>query len=224
MSITCQEVAFDGARFLCCRLDPRVDRLHVFCWDEKRVPFGSFARLETWLSRRGQRLALAMNAGIYQTDLTPLGLAVAEGRTLRRLNRAHGFGNFYLKPNGVFALTAQGARVVRTDDYARLVDVRCATQSGPLLVHGGTLHAAFQEGSLNRLIRNGVGVAGPNTIWFSIAQTPVNFHTFARLFRDRLGCPDALYLDGNVSSLYAPALARHDAHTPLGPILAVVTP
>jgi uncharacterized protein YigE (DUF2233 family) len=35
-----------------------------------------------------------------------------------------------------------------------------------------------------------------------VSETPVNFHTFGRLFRDELGCQDALYLDGSISQIY----------------------
>jgi uncharacterized protein YigE (DUF2233 family) len=40
----------------------------------------------------------------------------------------------------------------------------------------------------------------------------------ARLFRDELHCKDALYLDGAVSSLWAPSLGRSDSGNPLGPL------
>jgi uncharacterized protein YigE (DUF2233 family) len=50
----------------------------------------------------------------------------------------------------------------------------------------------------------------------------VTFDTFARLFRDSLGCQNALFLDGSVSSLYAPELNRGDEIEPLGPIVGVV--
>ena len=42
------------------------------------------------------------------------------------------------------------------------------------------------------------------------------------LFRDRLGAPDALYLDGVVSRLYAPSLNRDDGGMDMGPIVAIV--
>ena len=40
--------------------------------------------------------------------------------------------------------------------------------------------------------------------------------------RDQLGAADALYLDGTVSRLYAPALNRDDGGTDMGPIVAIV--
>jgi len=37
---------------------------------------------------------------------------------------------------------------------------------------------------------------------FAVSEVPVNFHGFARLFRDKLGCRDALYLDGSISQVF----------------------
>ena len=51
------------------------------------------------------------------------------------------------------------------------------------------------------------------------------FHDFARFFRDRLGCADALFLDGgSAPGLYDPDLGRDDppGHGGYGPIIAVV--
>ena len=76
-----------------------------------------------------------------------------------------------------------------------------ATQSGPMLVIEGALHPAFRPESPNLRIRNGVGVASDGSVWLVISREPVRFHDLATLFRDGLGCPDALYLDGTVSEL-----------------------
>jgi uncharacterized protein YigE (DUF2233 family) len=45
---------------------------------------------------------------------------------------------------------------------------------------------------------------------------------FAHLFKDGLGSRDALFLDGSVSSLYAPSLGRADGLAPLGPIIGAM--
>ena len=55
-------------------------------------------------------------------------------------------------------------------------------------------------------------------------NVPVNFDLFARFFRDVAETPDALYLDGNVSRLYAPGFGRTDGGLPMGPILGTVVP
>jgi prepilin-type processing-associated H-X9-DG protein len=56
----------------------------------------------------------------------------------------------------------------------------------------------------------------------AISEAPVTFHAFARLFKDRLNCANALFVDGSVSSHYAPELKRDDELAPLGPIIEVV--
>ena len=91
-----------------------------------------------------------------------------------------------------------------------------------MLVIGGVLHPKIEASGTSEKIRNGVGVKDGHIVIFAISEEPVTFYEFATLFRDRLGCPDALYLDGSVSSLYAPAVGREDDLLPLGPIVGVV--
>ena len=55
----------------------------------------------------------------------------------------------------------------------------------------------------------------------AISEDRVNFHEFATFFRDELGCDNALFLDGTVSSLYSTTLDRNDVKATLGPIIAV---
>jgi uncharacterized protein YigE (DUF2233 family) len=45
-----------------------------------------------------------------------------------------------------------------------------------------------------------------------------------RLFRDVLRCPDALFLDGTISSLHSTKLNRSDFRMDLGPMLGVTEP
>jgi uncharacterized protein YigE (DUF2233 family) len=92
-------------------------------------------------------------------------------------------------------------------------------------VIGGELHPRFDPAATSRYVRNGVGVsADGSTAFFAISDRPVTFHQFARLFRDRLEVPNALYLDGNVSRLYAPDLDREDAGFAMGPMVGLVKP
>jgi uncharacterized protein YigE (DUF2233 family) len=163
-----------------------------------------------------------MNAGMYREDFSPVGLYVEKGKKLRPLNLASGSGNFCLKPNGVFAITKSGARLVESSHYPAIrASTSLATQSGPMLVINGHLHPKFSSTSQSRLFRNGVGVVSSRKVVFAITEDPVNFHEFATFFRDRLKCQNALYLDGSISSLYAPALKRNDRFVELGPMIGV---
>jgi uncharacterized protein YigE (DUF2233 family) len=142
---------------------------------------------------------------------------------LKAANTASGRGNFHLKPNGVFYAAGESAGVLETTRYlAAKPRAEIATQSGPMLVIDGRIHPAFSEDSTSRKLRNGVGVRQGRVVLFAISDTPVTFIEFARLFKDALGCRDALFLDGSVSSLYAPSLGRSDGLAPLGPIIGAV--
>jgi uncharacterized protein YigE (DUF2233 family) len=92
-----------------------------------------------------------------------------------------------------------------------------------MLVIDGRLHPRFDRASTSLKARNGVGVRADGKVMFAISQGEVSFDAFARLFRDGLNCPNALFLDGgSASSLYAPSLNRHgNATVSLGPMLAV---
>ena len=212
-----------GKRATICRVDLRIDTLKLFLRDDRGRPLKSFAGLERLLQARGQKLLFAMNAGIYQPDLSPVGLCMAEGKQLAPLNLKDGNGNFFLKPNGVFLVMDGRALVVESSKYPALTgNVSLATQSGPLLVAGGQIHPKFNAASTSRLIRNGVGVKASGEAVFAITEDPMSFSEFAKLFRDQLKCPDALYLDGAISSLHAPLLKRSDKKTDLGPMIAIV--
>lgn len=146
-----------------------------------------------------------------------------DGRELAPVNLAPGEGNFFMKPNGVFAVTTSGAHVVESSQYPRLAKTaQLATQSGPLLVLDGRIHPAFKPGSSFRLTRNGVGVPSPDVALFAITEGPVNLYDFAVFFRNVLHCQNALYFDGTVSSLYSPELNRSDKLIDLGPIIGLV--
>ena len=210
------------ARFTVITVDTAKQDLQLFLNDGSGQALHSFARLAAMLQARHQRLDFAVNAGMYHPDFAPVGLLVQDGKQVAPLNLADGVGNFFLKPNGVFLVTAGGPKVVESSQYAP-AGVRLATQSGPLLLNKGVIHPGFNPESSSRNIRNGVGVAGNKAI-FVISNHAVTFYELAVFFRDNLHCSDALYLDGAVSSLYSNTLGRNDAAAQLGPMLGVVGP
>jgi len=187
------------------------------------MPFNSFDAVQSSLAAEGKKLVFAMNAGMYRPDYSPVGLYIENGKELAHLNTANGYGNFCWKPNGVFAVTGSGARVVESSRYPALSGkALLATQSGPMLVIDGRIHPGFKPDSASRLYRNGVGVVSPKEVVFAITEDPVNFYEFAVFFRDGLHCRNALYFDGTVSSLYSEALKRDDRKIGLGPIIGIV--
>lgn len=220
---TCRDTRFDGASYTLCEVALGED-VRLFHSGPDGA-YGSFRAVDAELQAKGQSLGFAMNAGMYHRDLAPVGLYVEEGREQSRLVTSDGPGNFGLLPNGVFCIGAT-FRVIESRAFRdEAPDCRFATQSGPMLVIDGNLHPKLLPDSDSLYIRNGVGVSDDGTrAVFAISNDEVNFHAFARLFRDELGLPDALYFDGNISRLYAPDLGRHDAGFPMGPIVGTVIP
>jgi uncharacterized protein YigE (DUF2233 family) len=198
-----------GVGFDVYRLDRGEEQDLRFFWKRSDgTPYASIHALREALEAEGERLVFAVNGGIYSEGFTPLGLYIENGKRYYQLNRGQGGGNFFLAPNGVFYVAEGGASVVQTNDYAPQGHVVNAVQSGPMLVTDGNLHPRFIPGYHSKHIRNGVGVDREGRVVFAISNEPVNFHDFATLFRDELQCPNALYLDGSISEMYAPDLLR----------------
>jgi uncharacterized protein YigE (DUF2233 family) len=222
-ALACTQISFDGKSLTSCRIDLTSDDLRLFLRDDDGVIYGSFAQIDAALGP-DRRLGVAMNAGMFHADRAPVGLYVEDGAQQMRIITADGPGNFGLLPNGVLCLTNGRAQIVESRAFAAAPPAcRYATQSGPMLVIDGALHPRFIEGGDSRNIRNGVGVEdGGRVLHLVISDVPMNFHHFARFFRDHLGVRQALYFDGRVSRLYAPGIGRMDLGLPVGPIIGTV--
>jgi uncharacterized protein YigE (DUF2233 family) len=220
----CEAQSFEGSRFTACAFDSRAQELRLVWKNARGEAVRTIPRLALKLGRDAQRLRFMMNGGMYEADGRPVGLYVEGGRTLRRLNTAEAGGNFYLKPNGVFSLDEDGTMRIETSEAyaARGGAARFATQSGPMLLIGGKLHPQISEDGPSRLIRNGVGLKDRFTAFFVISDDTVSFGKLARFFRDGLGCSDALYLDGTVSTLWVPADGRRTGGRDIGPMVVVL--
>ena len=214
---SCREEAFDGSRFTVCA--ERGGKVEIRNWDSKRQPYRSFASLQATLGNHANRVAFAMNAGMYGEDRRAIGLLIEDGRELRAINRRKGGGNFHLMPNGIFLVRRDGsAAVVTSQAFNPSRNILFATQSGPMLVIDGNLHPAFEHDGTSRHVRNGVGIAPDGTPVFVISAGPVSLGKFARFYRDQVKARNALFFDGAVSSLWDPAGHRMDSHTEFGPI------
>lgn len=219
----CAEIEHLSGRYTVCTFDPAKDTIRLFGAATLETVGATYDQLNTHLLRNGQHMSFAMNGGMYHADYGPVGLLVEHGRETGALNRGDAFGNFFMKPNGVFWVKDGKAGVMETEAYAKAgLSPREATQSGPMLVIDGKIHPRFLPDATSLQIRNGVGILPDGRIAFAISTVPVRFHDFATLFRDRLQCENALFLDGSISSLYAPEIRRHDRNAVMGTIIAVV--
>lgn len=228
----CRDETFERIGYIVCSFDAGETNIRMYWRNGAGEPYRTFSALADDIAEQELELVFAMNGGMYQADYTPLGHYVEDGNTLRPVNTTTLSGNtgqipnFYKKPNGIFFIADGRAGVLETDAFlAAEPDVRYATQSGPMLVVDGQIHPDFIAGSTAIRPRNGVCASSPTEVHFVMTRTFVNFHSFARFFRDHLGCDNALYLDGGTApGLYSPDLNRNDppGHGGYGPIIAVV--
>jgi uncharacterized protein YigE (DUF2233 family) len=219
----CSDRMFEGASFVVCVYDRKRHELQLVLEGSGGVPLRRLPAIRSQVTATAVRFA--MNAGMFDAAGYPIGLYVEDGVERQELNTKPGEGNFHLLPNGVFWVSEDGApRVETTSSYLRRAAVpRWATQSGPMLVIDGELHPRIAEDGDSRHVRNAVGVDSHGHAVFVISQDPVSFGRIARFFRDDLGCQNALYLDGAVSSLWRPDAARLDDVHDLGPMIDVTT-
>lgn len=199
--------------------------VEILAAGRSETPVRQFADLEMQLGPRAERVSFAMNAGMYDKQGRPIGLAIVDGKQRHAINRNKGGGNFHLIPNGVFHVRRNGeAEVVTSKAWRPSPTIRFASQSGPMLVIDGKLHPAFEADGTSRYVRNGVGIAPNGRPLFVISEGPVSLGKFARFFRDGLKARNALFFDGAVSALWDPANGRRDITKPLGPMVVVFKP
>ena len=221
--LPCHDAAHEGSRYTVCEVDLRRQAVKLFWKKSDGAPYRYLNSVPRTLGEGSGRLLFATNAGMFGPDYNPVGLYIENGGQLVRANTKPGFGNFHMKPNGVFYVAGATAGILETVSFLRQSPhTDFATQSGPLLVIDGQLHPRFSRVGGSRKYRSGVGVRDASTVVFAISEDEVSFGSMARLFRDRLKCRNALFLDGgSVPSLYSPVLQRRGNLFPLGPIVGV---
>ncbi|MEM1035293.1 MAG: phosphodiester glycosidase family protein [Pseudomonadota bacterium] len=219
----CRTLTHRNLPFTVCTF-PASANIQLFHSDAVGEPYLQFDALSREISEQNGTLIFAMNGGMYHEDRSPVGYYRDAYTERGSVNLNDGPGNFHLKPNGVFWIKSGRAGVLESATYTQTeLEPDYATQSGPMLVIDGELHPDFNPEGISRKRRNGVGVSDDGlTVHFAISDSAVTFHEFATLFRDVLETPNALFLDGQVSRLYAPGINRNEIGSDLGPIVGVI--
>lgn len=219
----CHPDRFEDIPLTVCVAVPGRQVIHTVLGPKDGKPYRSLATLAANRPANGSPVAFAVNGGMFNEEGEPIGYYVEDGKRLHALNRSKGPGNFHMKPNGVFFGTGNDWEIRTSDDFYHNVSQRpeFGTQSGPMLVIDGQLHPDISADGVSVNVRNGVGIGKDGEAYFVISDGPLSFGKLARYFRDELKTPNALYLDGNVSSLWNPVTGRLDTGAQLGPLIVV---
>lgn len=200
-----QQISFKGARYSVFIADSAKTDIRLLWRGENGERIATLSQAETYINQKNHELLFATNAGIFNPAHEPLGLHIENGQKRVPLNLSSGKGNFFLKPNGVFYISKQGASVTPAKEFRADKSIITAVQSGPLLLTDNKIHPKFSPNSKNKLVRSGVGVNTLGEVVFVFSEQAVNFFDFAVFFRDKLRCPNALYLDGVISGILFPS-------------------
>ncbi len=217
-----KKIKFRGSNFDVVKVDPSKVKVEFFWKNDQGQELTSIKGLNSWIESKNERLVFATNAGMFNEELSPIGLYIENGEKVKDINLNEGPGNFHLMPNGVFVVYDDKAEVVESSKFEENEDILFATQSGPMLVINNNIHKDFNEGSDNVYIRNGVGIDQNGDMIFVISNSLVNFYDFALLFKEKLNCPNALYLDGSISQMYIPDVGRKDVYGNLGAMIGII--
>jgi uncharacterized protein YigE (DUF2233 family) len=178
-------------------------QFHVLPADDVRIEAGTDgARLTDLIA--DPHVVFATNGGIFERPEAATGLLISGGKELHPINLEGGAGNFFLKPNGIVLRTDDGRwRIVESTEFQGVRSkhtVTDATQSGPLLLRKGSIHPAIQPSSPNKLLRNAACVDADGRLHLLMTRGGGSFYDVTRSAID-MGCTDALYLDGVISSV-----------------------
>src|SRR5215831_500186 len=174
----CRSREYAHNAYTVCEVDLAKHTVRLYWKRSDGIPYAYLSSLPRTLEHEAGRLLFATNAGMFDPALKPVGLYVEQGREHVHVNTKSGYGNFHMKPNGVFYIAGGRAAVAETQAFVKQrPQANVATQSGPMLVINGRLHPRFARGSTSLKARNGVGVRADGKVIFAISQGEVPFHS-----------------------------------------------
>ncbi|OOF56925.1 phosphodiester glycosidase family protein [Rodentibacter myodis] len=176
-----------------------------FHWrDSEGKDYRSLTNLKRALEKNYQ-VKMIMNGGIYSKNNVPAGLWIENGKELNPLNTKRGSGNFHVQPNGVFALVGTRPYILTTKAYQqKKLKPTFAMQSGPMLLIEGKINHQFRPTLASYHKRNAVCLDKKNRLFFILTtQGQPNLYRFSQGLQ-KIGCYNALYLDGTISNWYIP--------------------
>ena len=216
---------YKNVRYGIYQADPAQVSLH---WkDSDGNAYASLGTLKRSLEQSGAHVAFLMNAGIYSENDTPAGLWIERGQTLVPLNRKNGKGNFHIQPNGVFYIERGKARIQTSAAYhigGHHPD--WALQSGPMLLLDGKINPRFVKDLSSPHKRNAVCTTDDGGLYFILSENYGFDGEWPSLYRfaaalQHIGCTQALYLDGTLSTWYIPTVSSTFHWTHLVGIIAI---
>ena len=126
----CHSMEYERNAYTICEVDLRKNTVRLYWKRSDGAPYAYLSALPRALEGEAGRLLFATNAGMFDPALKPVGLYVEQGRELVHVNTKSGYGNFHMKPNGVFYISVDRAAVAETRAFLKQrPQAELATQS-----------------------------------------------------------------------------------------------
>ena len=115
----CHSMEFERAAYTIGEVDLHKHTVRLYWNRSDGTPYAYLSALPRSLEGGTGRMLFATNAGMFDSNLKPVGLYVEQGRELVHANTKSGRGNFHMKPNGIFYISAGRAAVAETQHFSR---------------------------------------------------------------------------------------------------------
>src|SRR5262245_55189083 len=176
----CTQLSHERNDYTVCEVDLRKDAVRLYWRRPDGSPYAYLRSLPRSLDAKAGELLFATNAGMFDPSYRPVGLYVEQGQELVRANTRSGYGNFHMKPNGVFYVADNMAGVLETSTYLKLrPQADFATQSGPMLVINGRLHPNLHRPRASLKPRHGLRTRTPPPPAFATSHPDPSSARFA---------------------------------------------
>ena len=115
----CHSMQFECAAYTICKVDLHNHTVRLYWNRSDGTPYAYLSALPRSLEGGTGRMLFATNAGMFDSNLKPVGLYVEQGRELVHANTKSGRGNFHMMPNGIFYISADRAAVAETQAFLK---------------------------------------------------------------------------------------------------------
>ena len=115
----CRSMEYERNAYTICEIDLSEHTVRLYWKRSDGTPYAYLSALPRALGGNSGRLLFATNAGMFDPALKPVGLYVEQGREPVHVNTRSAYGNFHMKPNGVFYISADGAAVAETRAFLK---------------------------------------------------------------------------------------------------------
>src|SRR2546423_7538526 len=115
----CRSMEYERTASTICEVDLRNHTVRLYWKKSDGTPYASLSALPHALEGEAGRLLFATNAGMFDPALKPVGLYVEQGQELVHVSTRSGYGNFHMKPNGVFYISGDRAAVAQTRTFLK---------------------------------------------------------------------------------------------------------